>query len=491
MADHGGPAAGRHGTLASVTSTPRPTGDDSEPDEDVHSDDAAGELEEGRALLRVTQMTRVAVKPADSQPDEDDKPPIPTDTEALRRTRCRCTLLCACAFIASLVFVVVSILLLVEIPSLELFRLNPAVEMRLAVTTLDAAMQACEHNPRQSGIIVSMSSLPLRVPYLSRTLKTMLLQTVCPRTIYVWLPPANERLGAAYEVPAWLADTLSKHAAMGAVASPPRPPRVVLHRVARDWGPATKLLPALMHEPLALAPTQRILVCDDDVLYSSEAVSQYECASSLLPDAALTFHGKLFLPGSNPDEPREFKPGRFSGAHAVDLMLGTATFLVQPRFFPAGAESIANYSLLAPFAGNDATARERLRSAAYHEDDWYWSFLLLHSGVPRVAIPIDRTQLEQSDTLVFVGRGSLTSTANSRTQDPEGGGRSNAIAVARAFRQRAHAAGMQTTMPAPTRADELEKHCPLKPREPWDRCQDAWTTRILCTITYAILSRIL
>ena len=374
----------------------------------------------------------------------------------------RCLSLCALVLGLALLMVCLAPPLL-----LPDYRLHPATELSLALTSLHRLHRHCSlhSNDTDPPIHVTLSTLPARLPHLYRTLKSLLSQTLCPASVHIWIPRHNTRLHASYAIPAWLSDM----AAEGGT--------IHVHTVDVDYGPMTKLLPALAE--LTLPPDSRLLVVDDDVLYSPRLLQQYVCYTRLLPSAVLSMQGRGYYDGWF--QLNRFKAGEFAEPHPVDLVYGTASFLVQPRMFDGlQVEAIGNGSLAVEvmrgmgeggwgwseaLRGLTGEARaERVQKAARYEDDWWWSLLLLHQRVPRVAVPIDQPQLDQLDTLFVVTRGSLTSTINSREGDPAGGGRSNALIMAALYVQLARQLHLPATIvPKGFNASRLMQLCPMTP----------------------------
>jgi hypothetical protein len=300
-----------------------------------------------------------------------------------------CRLLYVIGIAASLVLLVLSVALAMVLLLTPLLddALDPQLELRFFLTSLPAAEAACLSRPRSSAVI-SLSSLPARLPHIDRTLKSLLAQTHCPQAIHLWLPKSNARLGgAAYE----LTGELQGYVAASRI--------VQVHREFVDIGPASKLVPLLLSAAsLQLSPQQSVVVLDDDVLYSELMLQQYDCYDALLPDAAIGFWGgTLTDPLLQPDKEVEGWQGRHLLApKQVDILFGTASFRVKPAFFNLTA--IAAFPIPAP-------------SAARYEDDLYFSGMLRLQAVRRYVVPIDRRQLVQFDTLL-VERQSLMNTVN-------------------------------------------------------------------------------
>ena len=94
--------------------------------------------------------------------------------------------------------------------------------------------------------IVSLSSIPSRFDRLGPVLRALLDQTAEIDRIVLWVPQEYRR-------------GLEVH------ALPKVPAGVEVLRCDKDYGPATKVIPAL---GLADDPDTRILYCDDDQIYA-------------------------------------------------------------------------------------------------------------------------------------------------------------------------------------------------------------------------------
>lgn len=124
-----------------------------------------------------------------------------------------------------------------------------------------------------SGYIITLSSIPPRFPKLSQTLERLLRQTVPADRIIVYLPRSYRRF------PEW-DGTLPKV-----------PDGVEIRQIDQDYGPATKLLPALKE----FAPTQEILFCDDDMDYPLDWAAGFLKQRRRKPDACITLCGDVVV----------------------------------------------------------------------------------------------------------------------------------------------------------------------------------------------------
>ena len=342
--------------------------------------------------------------------------------------------LCVVCLAAFLVLGVLSLALagvLLLTPMLD-DALDPQLELRYFLTSLRAAEAACLARPRSPSVI-SLSSLPARLPHIDRTLKSLLAQTRCPQAIHLWLPRSNARLGgAAYELSGELQHFVSSSRL------------VQVHREFVDIGPASKLVPLLLSAAsLSLSPQQAVVVLDDDVLYSERMLQQYDCYDALLPDAAIGFWGgTLTDPLLQPDKEVEGWQGRrLLAPKPVDILFGTASFRVKPAFF--------NLTVIAAFPSPAP-------SAARYEDDLYFSGMLQLQSVRRYAVPIDRRQLVQFDTLL-VERQSLMNTVNW-----DGSNFRTMLSWYRQCAATASSSSSSTSSLSQDRLDEMGRQCAIK-----------------------------
>ena len=259
-------------------------------------------------------------------------------------------------------------------------------EWWLSGQTLQSAEAECLQRPR-SSIIVSLTSLPDRLPFVHRTVKTLLLQTRCPQQILLWLPRVSLRLKREYVLPASLLAFSASSRVFG------------IRWSDRDWGPATKVIPMLqwLHSERRLQ--QRLMVTDDDMLYSPHAIALYDCYSSIHPQAALGLWG---CSSHHPDVRNctwgSSLPPRHS--RSVDILFGTASYLVQPALFDLQQLVAYNFSSLLP--GRSEAQLQRLHSAAFYEDDVWLSLNLALSGRSRLIVPVQHDRYAPLDTLFFI-----------------------------------------------------------------------------------------
>ena len=205
-------------------------------------------------------------------------------------------------------------------------------EWRLRRQDLAALDRAAAENPRRVPIIVTFTTLPSRVERIDLTLKSLLRQTVRPDAIRLNLPDASRREGAPYVLPERIR-TLTQLTIVPCA----------------DYGPATKVIPALFDSPADAA----LLVVDDDRVYQPSFVERMARLAGRHPDAAIASSG-WDVPDDLVDRPTTLaatlfgrppapiKCTRVRGCREVDVFQGLAGYVVRPRFFDR--EAIADYT---------------------------------------------------------------------------------------------------------------------------------------------------
>ncbi|WP_299353663.1 glycosyltransferase family A protein [uncultured Shimia sp.] len=117
-----------------------------------------------------------------------------------------------------------------------------------------------------AGYVITLSSIPPRFDRLAKTLDTLLHQTVPAERIIVFLPKTYRRF------PDW----------DGALPAVPKGVEII--QAEQDFGPATKLLPALQ----LFDKKQEILFCDDDMDYPNDWAAAFFKQRARKPDACIT-----------------------------------------------------------------------------------------------------------------------------------------------------------------------------------------------------------
>jgi hypothetical protein len=202
-----------------------------------------------------------------------------------------------------------------------------AYDLWLRRQDLHALDRACADNPRRSDVVVTLTTLPSRIDRIEPTLKSLLRQTVRPAAIRLNVPRTSRRERTEYHVP-------DRFKAL----------RVIAIAAVDDYGPATKLIPALLESP----PGQRLLVVDDDRIYQPYLLEQLAAESDRHPETAfassgwdapedLTDRPTTLMATLRGRAPAPIKCTRVRGVRQVDIMQGLGGYLVKPAFFDLAA----------------------------------------------------------------------------------------------------------------------------------------------------------
>ncbi len=238
------------------------------------------------------------------------------------------------------------------------FLLDLFEELRLANKSLPECDLFCSKNGVTSDIIVCLTTIPSRLPFLQTTLKSLLTQRRRPLLIRVHLPSYSDREEVEYIIPDFLKSLNC----------------VEIIR-CEDYGPATKLIPALENS----SPDQKVLVVDDDMIYPKFMLDHFFDESSKNQDVAIASSGWLVprdlvchfvtlrmnifqIP------PMPYKLTRVSKATQIDILQGYSGYLVKPRFFEL----------------NEIKDYQRAPEAARYVDDVWIS---AHCRVPKMVFP--------------------------------------------------------------------------------------------------------
>jgi hypothetical protein len=234
-------------------------------------------------------------------------------------------------------------------------------EFRLSRAELAALDRFWADNANRSDCIVTLTTIPSRLPHIGTTLKSLLRQSRAPKRIVLNLPRHSKRENAGYTVPDFLLGLKS----------------VVVHR-CEDMGPATKLIPTLQRE----TPSQKIIVVDDDRIYPPNLVADLDDAATRDEHSAFGMSGWV-VPADLTDRPTTIwanlkilppapvRARRLNAPLEVDILQGLSGYLIRPKFFEL--PSLSDYSG-AP-------------DAAFYVDDVWISG---HCSAQRFVIPAQR-----------------------------------------------------------------------------------------------------
>lgn len=184
-------------------------------------------------------------------------------------------------------------------------------------------------------VVITLSTIPERIDLLGPTIGSLLDQTVRVDEICVNVPYVS-RKGIAYKIPKWLSKLKS----------------VTVHRVEKDEGPGTKLLPTLRREKLkweeAYNHETKIITIDDDNIYHSSLVKslldefdKHNTGKDSNRVAITNFGIKLRDRGQLPTIPSRVIHF-FNSGREVDLLQGFSGFVLVPSMFPKEVYEIKN-----------------------------------------------------------------------------------------------------------------------------------------------------
>ena len=272
-------------------------------------------------------------------------------------------------------------------------------EYRLSRASLSVLDQAWQDNSLRSDAIVSLTTIPSRLPLIGLTLKSLMRQRLAPARIVLNLPRFSRRENTPYEVPEFLQGLRSVHI-----------------RWCEDLGPATKLLPSLMGEDA----DQRIVVVDDDRIYPDNLIEDLVAAAKRQPNTVASMRGWVVPPDLTdrpttlwrklsrvPSAPTPVRARSISSPIRVDIIMGVSGYLVQPSFFDLAG--IMDYSA-AP------------REAFFVDDVW----ISAHLKVPRFVIPSAHVSYQPKQYKGIFDRTALSEINNGPRDD---GLRNNTIVI--------------------------------------------------------------
>lgn len=199
---------------------------------------------------------------------------------------------------------------------------------------------------RPERLVVTLTSIPERLPTLPAVLRSLIDQTCPPDRIVLNWQTHGIRDGAPYPPP------------------PPLPAGVDV-RVRNASGPATKLLPTLQEEPAAA-----LIVVDDDVIYPVDIIEQMLAWHRRLPRAAIGWRGWEIVPGRNPKRFPHIFATALAKPRKVDILIGTWGYLIPPGAFDASVHDFSGYAPGMRFV-----------------DDVWFAGHLAKRGVERLVIP--------------------------------------------------------------------------------------------------------
>jgi hypothetical protein len=234
-------------------------------------------------------------------------------------------------------------------------------EYQLSRLTIKQCEAFCENNSEKSDIIICLTTIPSRLPFIETTLKSLFMQSRRPKSIRLHLPHFSNREKCEYDIPLNFLHLKNLEIIR-----------------CDDFGPATKLIPALDQ----VDGSQKLLILDDDMIYPKGLINHFHRVSCANSDQAIGGSGWVVPENLICDfvtlwknirqiPPMPYKSTRIKKAVAIDILQGYSGYLVQPRFF--NLKQLLQYG--------DAP------KAAYYVDDVWIS---AHCNVPKYIYPYDR-----------------------------------------------------------------------------------------------------
>jgi hypothetical protein len=258
---------------------------------------------------------------------------------------------------------------LVILAALGLKRLLPVVRRHRQQVRFIRETLATSRRSDSRRVIASLSTVPERIGNLGPTIRCLLRQTRPPDEIVLAVPEFSIREQRPYVVPKYLL----------------RLPHVRILHCGKDWGPATKFIPAVQEELAAGRGGTLIMVVDDDRVYPRDALETYLYYGEQLPEAALCFRGAAMPSSLDWRDAKMIYANELREPRRTAVITGCGSYLIRPGFFD---ELLWDYS--------------RAPRGAFYMDDIWISGCLNRRGVKRYVVPASakmRSVLRQHRTL--------------------------------------------------------------------------------------------
>jgi len=205
------------------------------------------------------------------------------------------------------------------------------------------------------SVVVSLTTIPNRINKILPTLKSLTDQTVSPTVIYLAIPEHSKRENKPYIIPNFISECKN----------------ITIISSAMDYGPITKLLPALIKEKKS--PNTIIIAVDDDNIYPKNFVETF-CNEHLKnPKQALTLCGRNLTSDLKwPINQKSLKGTYIKTPTPIEIAMGCGGIMVKPEFFE-----------------DNFTLYSNVPEEAIYVDDIWINGHLAKNKVQRYVIPID------------------------------------------------------------------------------------------------------
>ncbi len=158
--------------------------------------------------------------------------------------------------------------------------------------------------------IVSLTTVPKRIPYLKPTIVSLLKQTVLPKEIHINL---GEDFFKGFEIPEFLNDLKM----------------VKIHWVKKDMGPATKYIPTLERYKNT---SQLIVIVDDDMYYSKKLIEDLATAEKKSNGKKVFCINGFKVPEDLQSASRPSDKAIKGGSQKVAVIEGCGGYTLRPYF---------------------------------------------------------------------------------------------------------------------------------------------------------------
>ena len=228
--------------------------------------------------------------------------------------------------------------------------------------------------PRDEQVIVSLTSYPVRIPYVHLAIKSLMVQTYKPDRIILWL--AEEQFPTR-ELPKELTE-LEKHGLE----------IIWMHDI---YGHKKYFYPVLNQKD-----NEVVITFDDDIIYSKNAIKRLVKTHKKFPNCVVCERGQVY------DKRFEENPGLWKIISSVGVK--KPTYSINPS--PGGGCLIPKGAFY-----KDATDEEKIRELAYKNDDLWYMFMCVQNKTPMIKTRkyhktfsvIDGSQTEQMATENVLG----------------------------------------------------------------------------------------
>src|SRR3990167_2357413 len=173
--------------------------------------------------------------------------------------------------------------------------------------------KSAHENNILKDVVVSLTTTPVRIDKIWPTIHSILLQSLLPSKIYLWIPKHYKRYNnsSIKKIPEFLVNH----------------PLIDVKFIDKDYGPATTLLPCLK---MSLAPDTKIIIIDDDCVYAPNIISKLTKFSEQHQNSAITFIGSDVASGARKKYTNCLREKN------VEILHGYGSYLVKPKFFSDG-----------------------------------------------------------------------------------------------------------------------------------------------------------